>query len=61
MITACPNSIDPETQDVILAADQAAQGLWPDEGGWLHQSAVLIEAVRAYWRLGLGGGGRGRV
>ena len=52
LIEGCPhadNRIGRDGAEVIFAADQAAQGVWPVSGGWLEQSAMAVEAVRRVW------------
>lgn len=41
--------IDWQVLQALTAADFAKRGSWPVAGGWLDQSASLVEAVQQIW------------
>lgn len=46
-ITECPRRlVGQDGAMVLFAADQAEKGVWPVGGGWMEQTASVVEAVR---------------
>ena len=51
-IRQCPSLEEPQVDlsDVLMCEEDAKHGLWPDAGGWMSQSAQLVQAIRTFWR-----------
>jgi len=43
--------IEDSVWDLVAAADLARKASWPLSGGWIEQTAVVVQGVRMIWRF----------